>query len=245
MTIDGGKIPITIIRTKSYVPVYEALDDVKRRIPARVLRYCKEQLYELVKSCTPEAKLCVLDIDDIDKKEDIEFVVGVGVAHGQASQLGYQGISLLDLFADGIENKKFDPQKLLETSIPVIGRNATYVPVFKYLKACGIDSSEKYKSSGFKVDRHILPSPGSYITKTHAKAFVRTEKNKSAEEIIATNPPEKAAIFLAFLPKEKFDFNLIHRFLLVNHRSFDSASNYSTYFRKLACLYDRLYYGWD
>ncbi len=33
MTIDGGQIPITIVRTKSFIPVYEALDEVKRKIP--------------------------------------------------------------------------------------------------------------------------------------------------------------------------------------------------------------------
>lgn len=168
------------------------------------------------------------------------------MANGQASQLGYQGISLLDLFADGLtKDQKFDARKLLETSIPHIGRGATYVPIFKYLKACDIDSPEKYKTSELKVDRHILPDLSSYITKSYTKAFVRTEKNKSAKEIIETNAPEKAAIFLAFLPKEKFDFDLIHCFLLANRESFDTTSSYSTYFRKLACLYDRLYYGWD
>lgn len=63
ITIDNGQIPITIVKTKSFSPVYEALDEVKRKIPARVLRHCKEQLYELVKSESPEKKLCVIDID--------------------------------------------------------------------------------------------------------------------------------------------------------------------------------------
>ena len=42
LTIDGGQIPITIVKSKSFVPMYEALDQVKRRIPARVLRLCKD-----------------------------------------------------------------------------------------------------------------------------------------------------------------------------------------------------------
>lgn len=246
MTIEGSQIPITIVRTKSYVSIYEALDEVKRRIPVRVLRYCKEQLYELVRSSTPESKLSVKDIDDIEKKDDVEFVVGVGVAHEQASQLGYQGISRSDLFTDGfVKDKKFDAKKLLETSIPIIGRGAKYIPIFKYLKANGIDSAEKYQNSGLKLDSHMLPSISSYKTNSYAKAFVRAEKNKSAKEIIETNPPEKAAIFLAFLPREKFDFKVIHDFLHINYEGFDSSSSYATYFRKLACLYDRLYYGWD
>jgi len=246
LTIDGGQIPITIVKTDSFVPVYEALDNVKRKIPARVLRLCKEQMYEVVKSGAPELKLCVVDIDKIDKKDDVEFIVGIGLEKHHASEIGYQGISLVDIFRDLVsEDLRLDAKKLLEHSIPVIGRGATYVPVFKYLKKCGITSLQSYKESQFKVDAHILPTSSSYITHAYAKTYIRSQKNKTAKEIIETNTPEKAAIFLAFLPKEKFDFPLVENFLVENLHRFDSVNSYSTYFRKLACLYDRFLYGWD
>ena len=46
-----GKItvPIKVITTNNFTPIYEAIAETKRRIPTRVLRYCKEQLYELIK----------------------------------------------------------------------------------------------------------------------------------------------------------------------------------------------------
>lgn len=80
LTIDGIQIPLVLVKTNNFIEVYRAIDATKRKIPARVLRYCKEQLYELVQSSEPEKKICVVDIDEIDSKEDVEFLVGVGVA---------------------------------------------------------------------------------------------------------------------------------------------------------------------
>lgn len=247
MAIDDGQIPITIVRTKSFIPVYEALDAVKRKIPARVLRHCKEQLYELVKSENPESKLCVVDIDDIEKAGDIEFVVGVGVASERASQIGYQGISLLDLFSDLISNDtKYSPQMIMERTIPTVGKSPKYVPIFKYLYSTGIRNKAEYEQANLNLDRHIFSDASFYRSKTYARAYVRSEKNKTAIEIIESNTPEKAAAFLAFLPKDKFDLEVVRDFLSLNIERFDSKkSNYSTYFRKLACLYDWRSYGWE
>jgi len=247
MTIDGGQIPITIVKSESFIPVYQALDEVKRKIPARVLRMCKEQLYELVKSATPESQMCVVDIDKIDKKEDVQFVVGVGVANEFASNIGYQGISLLDLFKDILDDaNRFDSEKILDGTLLSLGKIATYVPVYKYLNACGIDSAQKLKESRFRVEKHALISSSFYVTPSYTKSYLRSEKSKSATQIIQTNPPEKAALFLTFLAADKFEKELIKNFLLENIEKFDSGkSNYSTFFRKLACKYDRHVFGWD
>lgn len=50
ITIEGIQIPLVLVKTDDFIPVYKAIHATKRKIPARVLRYCKEQLYELVKS---------------------------------------------------------------------------------------------------------------------------------------------------------------------------------------------------
>lgn len=245
MAIDGRQIPITIVKAKSYVPIYEALDEVKRRIPARVLRYCKEQLYELVKSSSPDAKLRVVDIDEIDRREDVEFVVGVGVANQMAADLGYQAISPLKLFEDLIvADQSFDADRILRRSLPVIGRCAKFVPVFKYLAANSVNSREAADREGIDVRHHLPKNLTHYRTPNYAKPFVRTEKHKSAQEIIDSNPPEKAAAFLAFLSRDKLDLAVVKDFLRANFSKFDSsASSYATLFRKLACLYDLLEYG--
>lgn len=250
MAIDGGQIPITIVASHSFVPIYQALDEVKRKIPARVLRLCKEQLYELVRSHTPEKKLRVVDVDKIDKKDDLQFVVGVGVGElaENASTVGYQGIALVDLFRDVLKpDIRFAPEKILESTVPALGKSATYIPVFKYLQGCGIDSQAKYVEAGLNLSKHVGTSPAWYTSSdaTYAKAFLRSEKNKTVEEIIATNTPEKAALFLAYVPREKFNLDLVQQFLMQHQDKFGTTSSYATYFRKLACLYDRYRHGWE
>ncbi|WP_137919096.1 SIR2 family protein [Hydrogenophaga sp. 2FB] len=247
IAIDGGQLPITIVKSDSYAPIYEALESIKRKIPARVLRYCKEQLYEMVRNTEPSEKLCVVDVDDIDKKEDIEFVVGVGVASEKAGQIGYHGISVLDLFKDFLADKsKFDAKAILNKTVPDLGRGATYIPVFRYLKEAGINTQEAYKKSGLFLAKH-LPLKGAehYRSRPYAKPFVKTEKDKTADQIIATNSPEKAAMFLPYLSKDRFDVAAVRAFLLKNVDRFESSFPYSTYFRKLACLCDYYQFGWS
>ncbi|MBN9628804.1 MAG: hypothetical protein ABS39_18590 [Acidovorax sp. SCN 65-28] len=246
MAIDGGQLPITIVSSDDFTPIYEAIDSVKRKIPARVLRYCKEQLYEMVRDIKPSEKLCVVDIDDIDKKGDIEFVIGVGVATEKAGQIGYHGISLLDLFKDFLaEEIKFDASAILGKTIPDIGKSATYVPIFRYLQEAKITTQDIYEQSGLNLSKHF-PQAGleHYRSSMYAKPFLRTEKDKTTQQIIQTNPPEKAAMFLPFVPKDRFDTAAVRDFLLENIDRFESGFAYSTYFRKLACLYDYYQFGW-
>lgn len=164
------------------------------------------------------------------------------MAESERSEVGYQGISVFEIFSDLIlENDDLEPRKILEATIPSL-RGLKYVPVYKYLAGVGIRSREEYARSGLKLDRYIFVSPAAYSTSAYAKPFLKSEKDKTAVEIIATNPPEKAAMFLTFLPKEKFDLLAVRQFLKENIENL-KGSNYATFFRKLACLYDCYAYG--
>lgn len=250
MTIDGGQLPVTIVKTHNFAPVHEALDTVKRKIPAHVLRLCKEQLYEIVKTENPDTKICVVDIDKIENKNDVQFIVGVGVAKEQQSLTealpGYNLISIPDLCHDVLaEEIKLDAERVLVDSLPLLGKTATYVPVYRYLYERGIRGLQQYKKSLYKADKHLFPDPSFYATRLYARQFVTYAKDKDAVTIILENPPEKAAAFLAFLPEEKFELVTIRDFLCKHADKFSTSANYSTYFRKLICLYDRYTYGWD
>ncbi len=70
--------------------------------------------------------------------------------------------------------------------------------------------------------------------------------DRTTKEIISINTPEKAAILIPHQKSEDIDLEAVRDFLEANQDKFDSKnSNYSTYFRKLACLYDFLTYGWE
>lgn len=250
MAIDGVQLPITIVRSNDFLPIYEAIDSTKRRIPARVLRFCKEQLYELVSSTNPESKISVIDIDNIESAKDIEFVVGVGIAASTAdntSEIGYQGLTAIDIFRDLIldEDRQFDAARLLEQTIPGLSKNCKYLPIYKYLNQLNINSDEECIARGLQLDRHLFKTPNQYSSAAYARPFVATERDKTIQQLIETNPPEKVAIYLPFLSYDKFDAQVVRSFLADNIEKLETAnSSYATFFRKAACLYDFYVYSW-
>jgi len=139
-----------LLVTSDYSEIYKSLQTVQRKIPARILRYCKEQIYKLVKSTDPSAKLCVVDFENIDDSTNIEFVMGVGVTDGLGEK-GYKGLRLEDIFYDIIfDNGNFDPLKLLE-SINSFSVATKYIPVYKYLRLLGVCAGDQYKEQSFNL----------------------------------------------------------------------------------------------
>lgn len=206
-------------------------------------------MYELVKSSDPGQKICVVGLDDVEKSEDIEFVVGIGVAEEQRQQItnkGYAPYSSIDLFHNLIFNEvKVDCGQILKITIPELEKRTKYLPVFKCLNEAGVTSQTGYQQSEFNVDKMVDCNLNQYRTVAHLRSFIKNAKEQSLSEIISSYPPEKASLYIPFLKPEEIDLDLLKKFLADNFENFDSeVSTYSSYFRKLACLYDRLQYGW-
>lgn len=249
LTIEGIQIPLVLVKTNDFSPVYEAIDATKRKIPARVLRHCKEQLYELVKSSEPEKKICVVDIDEIDSKDDIEFLVGVGVASREQTgpaAIGYAAIEAYNLFTDCLhDNQDYDAQQIVDNVLCRVSRNTPNIPAFKYLKSIGIDSKSKYDASGIRINKIVCRDFKDFRSKSYAKAFFRTYRHKSLKEIISECTPENASAYIPFLPKEKIELDVLLTFLKENEAKLSyEFSSYASSFRKLLALYDKLKWGW-
>lgn len=249
MTIDGIQIPLVLVKTNHYGDVYRAIDATKLKIPARVLRYCKEQLYELVKSAEPEKKICVVDIDEIDSKEDVEFVVGVGVAskhYTAPSLIGYDAIGVEELIDDLlIEDKGYDCERIVKSVLPRVCKNTPYAPAFKYLRSCGISNEKQYRDSGLGIDKIVLKDIRTYRLKMYSAPFFRNYRHMSLRGLIDVCTPENASAYIPFLSRDKIDLELLKGFLVNNRDKIDyRISSYASNFRKLAALYDRLFWGW-
>lgn len=248
ITIDGVQIPLVLIRTDDFSEIYKALAATKRKIPARILRYCKEQLYELVSSLEPEKKLAVVDIDSIQDKNNLEFVVGVGVkalAEEEVGAVGYDTIEVPDLIHDLLfDDKKYDAEGIVMSVVKRVGRYTPYVPVFKYLHAMGIQTQEQYQASGIDLTKWV----GGDLTKLRVKTYVgqaRAKRHHSIEEIIESSTPENAAAIIPFLSKDKIKLDVLRNFLILHEEKVDpDKSAYSSHFKKLAVIYDRLKWGW-
>ena len=252
IALEKVQIPITLVKAASFVGIYEAIESTKRKIPARVLRYCKEQLYELVKTTEPHGKLVVVDVDQVNGRQDIEFVVGVGVAAEREEEerrrlgdVGYRAITPLDLFHDLVfKDRGYDAPRVLQEAMPRLSKGLTYLPVFYMLRAAGVNSAAEYAASAFDVDKYLNLTPAAFQLKSLAKGFMRNYRDMTVTEMIQRCTPEIVAQYLPFTKWSHDDYDAIHKFLVMHADRF-SNSNYSTAFRKLACLYDRAAYGWE
>lgn len=249
LTIDGIQIPIVLVKTNDFIQIYLALGETKRKIPARVLRYCKEQLYELVKSLEPEKKICVVDIDAIGKTEDIEFLVGVGVASQETATVGavgYAAIESQDLISDLLhENRGYDAQQIVENVLRRAGRNSQNIPVFKYLHEIGIRSLKDYKESDLALDKWVQRDISNFRVKMYSRSFLNNYQHQTMQAVIKGCTAESASAYIPFFPVEKIDLDELKNFLIANEeKMYPGNSNYASNFRKLAALYDKLRWGW-
>lgn len=253
MQFGNYALTLQVIETSDFSEVYAGIETVKRKIPARVLRVCKEQMYELVKSTSPDTKLAVANLDDLEDGSDIEFVVGVGVAKaeneaGDIAQQGYTGITQKDLFWDVItDGHGYDPDRVLLEVFPNMpAKHGTFFPGYKYLKEVGLNSLAELDGSKYAgVKPFFTKYTGSkFRTSSFARPYISHAKGKTATEIVSEFPSEKAAAYLPFLDVEMLDLSVIHSFLIENfEKIFDKNDPYASYYKKLAVLYDRVKNG--
>jgi hypothetical protein len=139
--IGDSAIPIKIIRTSSFKPVFKALASIKRRFPVKVLRRLKEHVFDLVLNNDPNGKIYVSNFEETQEQENLEVVFGVG-AITKYQETGYKGITRYEVLRDVVfDNRNFDPAQVLLTAMPEFPASS-YIPVFKYLSAAGRISDE-------------------------------------------------------------------------------------------------------
>jgi hypothetical protein len=262
MTLGQTNISYTLVTTDHFGEVYAAVETIKRQVPARILRFFKEQMYELVKSSNPEDKISVVDIDEIQDKEDVEFVVGVGVAQqhkaltateekAQASTLakhGYTGISVDDRFLDIIaDNSRFDAKNLLEIVYPsFLSLPNRYIPVFRYLRSAGINDKGELAASGLKAAHDIASRTlaRGFSSATYRSQYDNAFAGLTTQEIVEKTTPEKATLMIPFQPSVEVDLDVLRKFL-GEHVDQVDKDPYKSFFRKLFAYYDYLRYGFD
>lgn len=238
LVVDETQLPITNLVTNDFVSFFSTLSQSKLKLPARVLRFCKEQLYEIVSSKEPSEKLCLANIDDIKDKDDIEFVVGIGVVGAQLAGIGYRGVSTRDLFSYLLYDKpELNAKMILDQCIPDLCNRNNFLPVFRYLHEAGITSVDE--STNASVKRLATVPRNSFKTSGYAKAAIRETLGKDFDWIVNNLPPEKAAVYIPHLADDRIPLDKLKAFAT---KYFDCAfgDRYSTFYRKVFCLYDYL-----
>jgi len=238
LQFESVQIPIKVVKTKNFTPIYDAISQFERKLPARVLRFCKERVYEIVKGQNPDRKIAVVDYDEIEHKDDIEVVFGLGVI-GKLGETGYKGISVEDLFEDLImKNKGFDPDMLIKSTISLLPRRTRFVPIFKYLRELGIISKSDYDKSGFDLDRLVVKKDADFATGSVMQAsrysgysFSDFMENATESEIVSITPL-----------LSNVDLDVLGDYLKRNYSYLIGCGN-RYHFRRLMAYYDWKLYG--
>lgn len=131
--IDSKPLNMTKISLGDFLPLYEAIGEIRAKLPVRILRRFKQELYSYVLTNTPTSTLRVAPIDDY-RISDQDYVLAVG----RTDQLGVQGLNGIkgdDWYRNVVlGDLPFTADEMLEYAYPVLIRqNSNRLPLNKYL----------------------------------------------------------------------------------------------------------------
>lgn len=252
-------VSLMVAKVDGFSQVYAALSGRKRKVPARLLRFFKEQMYDFVQA--PEAsatKLAVVDYDRLSDMDDIEFVVGVGVAARQGeldtkindalAERGYAGVTADDIFSDVIQvNSTFEATGLLKGAYPALSRShRTFLPVFRYLRVAGVNDPDALAASNFVGAKKVVAKMAGqdyFLSRDYKRRYQANFASLDTSGIIskASNAKE-ALLMLPFQDEAEVDVEELRKFLASKAGEFLDPP-YITALRKLICRYDKLKYG--
>jgi len=131
--VKGKPLAMRRVVLSDFMPLYVALQEVKSKLPVRLLRRFKQDLYNFTMTSNPTANLRVASIDDT-RIADEDLVLAIG----KANELGLRGLSGIDhddWYRNIVtEELEFTADDLLEQAFKkLLSQNSGKLPVHKYL----------------------------------------------------------------------------------------------------------------
>ncbi len=182
-------------------------------------------------------------MEDDDKLEDIEVVVGVGVI-SEFGNKGYMGLTAEEIFLDVMfDDRQFDSNMVVAQSLPtLLSHNSNSIPIYKYISNCNCNIPQK-------VEKEIKNNFDQLLSRTIiSKREKMTEfKDKEIDDIINLYGEEKSLEYIAMLSEERINVDRLNKFLISfygkNNDIFkNGTTNMKTNFRRLIKIFDWLKY---
>lgn len=144
--IDDKPLTMRKVVISDFMLLYNALEGKKAKLPVRILRRFKQELYEYTLTNTPTNNIRVASIED-ERIADEELVLSIG----KASEFGLKGLSGLEsneLYRDIVmDDLVYSADELLEYALPkLLQQNSKKLPINKYLRTATRDFPECQKS---------------------------------------------------------------------------------------------------
>lgn len=241
LKIDNKFLEMTKIKINDFSILYDCLSKKKNRIPAKILRYYKDELYRFVETNEPTATIKVGKIDD-NRLRDDDLVMAIGTMQEFPFD-GLRGFSHNDWYRDIVLNdKKFNADAILEYAAPkLLKQNSNRLPLNKYLmesnkefpeleKIAKSNDFEKIISNSIKAHRHTLEF---HSVKDVWENFKSNETN--------------ALCKIAYLEEDEIDVNeleLLLKEIFKNNNNILESTNepLKSNLRRIIRIYDYLKY---
>lgn len=161
---------------------------------------------------------------------------------------GYTGITVDDVFDDILlEKTNYHADEILKSTYPLFKKlsNAN-IPAFRYLREAGITDRDAFQACPHADARLVANRTlgRGFTANGYRNQFDRDFKGLTTQEIIDRTTPEKASLMLPFQPRNEVDLAVLAKFLRDNSDRLKQGS-YRSYFKKLACMYDYLAFGFE
>jgi len=242
--VDGRALTMKKVQLSDYKLLYHALEGKKAKLPVRILRRFKQELYDYTITSIPTSNLRVASIDD-NRVADEELVLAIG----KMSDLGLKGLSGIDAnewYTNiVIENLDFSADDLLKYAFPVLFKqNSGRLPVNKYLH----EATRKYEEYENIAAQQTFDD---IISATIKKNRKRIEGYTSVVQIWENEKTslEKATELIAYLREDQIDLSQLETILReifsdnVNVLKDTKSASARTNIRRLIRIYDYLKWG--
>lgn len=245
--MDDFIVTVTRIRVPDFIGLFQALGELERTFPAKLLRQLKEHVYELVLRDDPERRLVVADIEGTDL-DDVDVVFGVGMKD-RLGQVGYVGLNRWDLIDDVVyDRNRYDGLTIVKEVLPEMLRHPGNVPVYRYLRQANMLTKKgnvrKAADVGARVqkmaDTHRGGDPASQWHRDHATEHLKDIAG--FEDLEVKKGPEEVFKFGTCMPASRSNPSELRDFLQRNS-SLRSGTFNGTQYAKLACYLDWLENG--
>lgn len=241
--VDDKPLAMKKIVVDDFKLVYKALEGKKAKLPVRILRRFKQELYDFTVTSMPTANLRVASIED-ERVADEELVMAIG-KYNDLGLRGLHGLEADEWYRNIItEDIDFSADDLLKYAFgKLIKQNSGRLPVNKYInEAVGtypdcVEAARK-QNFDFIISKTIKRNRQRLGEYTSVKQIWDNEKQslQRATELIAYLPENRIQVEeLGEVLKEIFDkeINVLQ----------NSTPSVRTNIRRLILIYDYMKWG--
>lgn len=241
--VDSKPLGMTRISLGDFMPLYQAMENKKAKLPVKILRRFKQELFAYTITNNPTATLRVAALDDM-RVSDEELVLAIG----KVSDLGLKGLSGIDSnewYRNIVINDlDFSADDLLEYAFPkILKQNSGRIPVNKYLASASKEFT-KCKELAAKQNFEAIISPSIKKNRSCLGGYHSVRQIWMQEK----GSLERATRLISHLEEKQIAINELEDVLIelfeedINILQ-NVEANVRTHIRRLIMIYDYMKWG--